>query len=194
MNETPILDRLRQGDLDALAALVRAYQERALRTAYLITQDRMLAQDVVQDAFVRAYERRSQIDPARPFGPWFLRVVVNAAVKAARKEARAVSLDDPGDSERALADLLADPAPGPEDAAGQRALQAAVQAALLQLSPPQRAVIVLRYYLGYTENEIAAQLQRPPGTIKSRLYAARQRLAGLLRGHWIIEPEWESKP
>ena len=194
MNKSETLNRLRRGDLDALAALVQAHQDRALRAAYLITQDRMLAQDVVQDAFVRAYERRGQIDPARPFGPWFLRVVVNAAVKAARKEARAVSLDDPGVADRTLADLLADPAPGPEDAAGQHALQAAVREALRQLSPQQRAVIVLRYYLGYTETEIAAQLQRPPGTIKSRLHAARQRLAGLLRGHWPAEPEWESKP
>ena len=60
---------------------------RAIRAAYLIVRDRALAEDLVQTAFLRAYDRIGQFDPSRPFAPWFLRSVVNDAVKAAMRRA-----------------------------------------------------------------------------------------------------------
>lgn len=72
MEESRAIDRLRRGDVAGLEFLVRQYQIPALRAAYLITRDSALAQDVVQAAFLKAYERISQFDPNRPFGPWFL--------------------------------------------------------------------------------------------------------------------------
>ncbi len=194
LDEREAIDRLRRGKIDALAPLVHRYQARALRAAYLITWDPMLAQDVVQAAFVRAYERIGQFDPARPFGPWFLRSVANAAVKAARREAGLTSLDAPLDSlpeaGSSLAEMMADPAPGPGELIEQRDRVAAVRVALARLSPEQRAVIVLRYYLDFSEDEMARQLATAPGTIKSRLHAARRRLAGLLRGRLSLD-DWE---
>lgn len=194
LDEREAIDRLRRGQIDALAPLVRRYQTRALRAAYLITWDAMLAQDVVQAAFVRAYERIGQFDPARPFGPWFLRMVANAAVKAARRESGLASLDAPldrsPDEGLSLAELVADPAPGPGEQVEQRERVAAVRAALARLSPEQRAVIVLRYYLDLSEDEMARRLDTAPGTIKSRLHAARRRLAGLLGGRFSLD-DWE---
>ena len=83
MEERRAVERLKTGDIGGLEALVRSHQTRAVRAAYLILRDRALAEDVVQAAFVRAYERIASFDEGRPFGPWFMKVVVNDAIKAA---------------------------------------------------------------------------------------------------------------
>jgi RNA polymerase sigma-70 factor (ECF subfamily) len=69
MEEAEAIAQLRQGDVRGLDALVRGHQVQAVRTAYLITRDRALAEDIVQAAFVRGYERIEQFDTGRPFGP-----------------------------------------------------------------------------------------------------------------------------
>lgn len=180
---------LQRGDVSGLEVLVHRHQLRALRAAYLIVRDRALAEDLVQAAFVRAYDRIGQFDAARPFAPWFLRSVVNDAIKAATRRARQVSLEAPageGDDENTatLAELLADPAPGPETRAEAAELQRAVWQALGRLPPAERGAVVQRYYLGRTEREMAADSDTPPGTIKWRLHAARERLRGWLGPAW----------
>ena len=185
MEEQEAITRLKRGDIGGLEALVRQYQVRAVRTAYLITRDRALAEDIVQAAFLRAYERIGQFDAGRPFSPWFLRSVVNDAVKAAARRQRQVSLEAGYEGEEtSLADLLADPNPGPADLVEAAETRQAVWAALGKLPPAQRAAIVLRYYLGLSEAEMADELACPPGTVKWRLHAARKRLRTLLRPLW----------
>jgi RNA polymerase sigma-70 factor (ECF subfamily) len=182
MEEREAIARLKQGDIGGLEALVRQYQVRAVRTAYLITRDRALAEDIVQAAFLRAYERIGQFDARWPFGPWFLRSVVNDAVKAAARRERQVSLEaSAGGEEASLADLLADPNPGPADLAEAAETRRAVWTALGKLPPAQRATVVLRYYLGLSMAEMTDELACPPGTVKWRLHAARERLRWLLR-------------
>jgi RNA polymerase sigma-70 factor (ECF subfamily) len=177
MNERKAITRLKSGDIGGLETLVRAYQVRAVRAAALITHDSALAEDIVQAAFIRAYERIHQFDEARPFGPWFLRSVVNDAVKAATRRRPFTSLDLPPADESAA---LVDAAPGPEALIEQAETQQAVWQALGQLPPEQRAAIVLKYYLGLSEAEIAAGQDCPPGTVKWRLHSARDRLRDLL--------------
>jgi RNA polymerase sigma-70 factor (ECF subfamily) len=184
MEEAEAIARLKQGNIGGLAALVRKYQVQAVRTAFLITHDRALAEDVVQETFVRAYERIEQFDTGRPFGPWFLRSVVNDAIKAASRRERWVSLEPSDRPETVLADLLADPNPGPADLAEAADIRRAVWEALGTLPPTQRAATVLRYYLGLSEAEMAEELACPPGTVKWRLHAARKRLRRLLRTAW----------
>jgi RNA polymerase sigma-70 factor, ECF subfamily len=70
---------LQRGDVAGLGTLVRLHQVRALRTAYAITGDQTSAEDAVADAFVLVYEHIAQFDPARPFAPWFYRIVANRA-------------------------------------------------------------------------------------------------------------------
>jgi RNA polymerase sigma-70 factor (ECF subfamily) len=176
---------LKRGDLGGLETLVRRHQLRAIRAAYLIVRDRALAEDIVQSAFLRAYDRIGQFDASRPFAPWFLRSVVNDALKAAARGARHVSLETPAagapdDQAPTLADLLADPEPGPEDLAEAAEQRQAVWRALGQLPPAERAAIVRRYYLDRSEREMAGELNTPPGTIKWRLHAARERLRAWL--------------
>jgi RNA polymerase sigma-70 factor, ECF subfamily len=186
--EKQAIAALKRGEVAALEVLVRRYQLRAIRAAYLVVRDRAAAEDIVQAAFLRAYDRIEQFDESRPFGPWFLRSVLNDALKAAGRQQRFVSLDGAasGDEPAAeLADVLADPAPGPEALAELAEQQQAVWHALGQLAPAQRAAIVLRYYLDLSENEMAAHSGSRPGTIKWRLHSARQRLRTLL---WASAP------
>jgi RNA polymerase sigma-70 factor (ECF subfamily) len=79
VDDTEAVQRPRREGSSGLAPLVRRYQTHPLRAAQLVTRDRGLAEDVVQAAFLRAYERIGQFDAGRPFGPWFPRSVVNAA-------------------------------------------------------------------------------------------------------------------
>ncbi|MPZ15910.1 MAG: sigma-70 family RNA polymerase sigma factor [Chloroflexi bacterium] len=183
MDDRGAIERLKQGDIGGLEALVRRYQLQAVRAAQLVTRDRGSAEDVVQTAFVRAYERIGQYDPDRPFGPWFLRSVVNDAVKAAARRARSVPLDSGGEGEAtSLLMLLTDPAASPEVLLEQAENREAVRRALDLLAPGQRAAVVLRYYLGMTEAEIADQMGRPRGTVKRLLHNARARLKALIGG------------
>ena len=164
-----------EATLDGLEVLVQRYQNEATRIAQVITRDRALAEDVVQSAFVRVYERIEQFDPDRPFAPWFFRIVSNDAIKAARWSGREVSADD-----RSCA-LVEDPALSPEEIVIILEQVDSISDALQRLSPAQRSVIVYRYYLGLNDREIAQRLRGAPGTIRVHLHGARKRLRQLLK-------------
>lgn len=178
-SEKAAVSRLKNGDIRGLAALVEAHQVKAARAAYLIVRDPALAQDIVQAAFLRFYERIGRYDSTRPFAPYFMRMVVNDALAALRTRSRSTSLDVP-DGEISLEDVLPDPALTPDGALEAAELRGAVEAALEKLSPEQRAAVVLRYYLGLSEADMAASLDVPPGTVKWRLHAAKKQLRALL--------------
>lgn len=187
MDEAQAIARLKRGDIGGLELLVRKYQVPATRAADLIVRDRALADDIVQTAFLRVYERIEQFDASRPFAPWFLRMVVNDALKGASRRERQVSLEAPIEGEIRLADLLPDPSPGPVDAAESAEMRDAVWEAVGKLTPLQRSAIALRYYLGLSEAEIADELAVLPGTIRWRLHKAKERLRTLLRPFWSVE-------
>ena len=176
--EQASIARLKAGDIGGLAALVDAYQVQAVRTAYLIVRDRPLAEDITQSAFVRAYERIDQFDAAAPFGPWFLRSVANDAIKAVHRARRNVSLEAAldRDDDTPMPLTLVDRAAGPAALFEQAEDAAAVWAMLERLPPHQRAVIVLRYFVGLSDAEIARAVDAPPATVRWRLFAARNRL------------------
>jgi RNA polymerase sigma-70 factor (ECF subfamily) len=178
MDERESVRRLQEGDIEGLSALVGLHQKKALQSAYLVTGDPALAEDIVQAAFVRAYERIHQFNDARPFGPWFTRIVINDAIKAAQRRKREVSLEA---GEPSLAELLSDGNPGPATQMEEADFRFAVRKALGCLAPRQRAAIVMRHFLEMSEDEIAVAMHSPPGTVKSRLHRARERLRALLR-------------
>ncbi|MBC8171389.1 MAG: sigma-70 family RNA polymerase sigma factor [Anaerolineae bacterium] len=178
MDDQQAVARLRRGDMKGLTALIQCYQVRAVRTAYLITQDAALAEDVVQDAFIQLYRSIHSFDVSRPFAPWFMRIVVNAAIKASRASSKTVSLnliDDETD-----ADDYAFPIPEAADSVELAQTEAVIWQALAALSAEQRAVIVLKFYLALSEQEMADQLTIPVGTVKSRLHHAKRQLHHLL--------------
>ena len=171
--------RLRRGDAGGLETLVRRYHDRALGAAYLVVRDRAVAEDIVQGAFVRAFEKIHRFDPGRPFAPWFMKIVLNGAVEAARRRGRE-AVREVADGERLLL-RLAEPGAGPQEAAERTETRRRVWSALGQLPPAQRAAVVQRYYLGMSEAEMAETEASPAGTIKSRLNAARRGLSKILR-------------
>jgi RNA polymerase sigma-70 factor (ECF subfamily) len=170
--------RLRGGDIEALSTLVGAYQEKAIQTAWLVTGDPALAEDIVQAAFVRAYQRIHQFEDGRPFGPWFMRIVINDAIKQAKRRNRQVSLEA---GESGLAELLTDGNPSPAAQMEEAQFRRKVRTILWRLPPQQRAAIVMRYFLEMTEEEIADAMHSARGTVKSRLHRARERLRVLFR-------------
>jgi len=187
VEEQQAIRRLKQGDMAGLAVLVRRYQAPAIQAAYLITHDNALAEDVVQDVFLQVYRSIGRFDADRPFKPWFMRSVVNAAVYAARRDQRHVSLDAAsGDDDLTFADLLPDTAPAPDDQAELAEIADAVEQALERLSPDQRAAIVLRYYLDLSDDEMSEQLDCAPSTVRWRLHAARKQLGAILR-RWHVD-------
>lgn len=181
MDEQQAIRILKGGDLAGLDTLTQLYYFRAVKTAYLIVQDRAEAEDIVQSAFVHAYHRIDQL-ASESFGPWFMRSVINAAIKAAQKQKRQVSLSaETGVEALSFEDLLIDQQPSPEVMVEMDELSQEVWQALHRLPADQRAAVVLKYYLGMSEAEMTAELNQPLSTIKWRLYAARQRLKNMLR-------------
>ncbi len=186
MDDLQAIRRLKNGDIGGLEILIACYQARAVRTAYLVTHDEPLAEDVVQEAFVRFYERVRHFDEHRPFEPYFLRCVVNAALNAVEKENRSTaSLDDDTDP-CALERLLARAA-SVEEQVEFAQLKREILQALGALSPRQRAVAVQRYYLEMSEQEMTEALDIAPGTVKWLLNAARARLRALLGSERSVE-------
>lgn len=144
------------------------HSTKAYRTAFILTRDHFLAEDIVQESFFRAYKFRSRLRSDEPFGPWFAKIVLNVArTFYARRR-----VDSPMD--------LAEEMPALSAAIGAADLRVDLALALNRLDRRQLEVILLRYYLDYSETQMAEALAVPKGTIKSRLSHARQRLAEVL--------------
>jgi RNA polymerase sigma-70 factor (ECF subfamily) len=179
MDEHEAIRRLKQHDLRGLESLVHDHQLEAVRVAMLVTRDRALAEDVVQSSFVRVCEKIGQFDEGRPFRPWFLRIVTNAALKAVTRGRRDISYDMLAAGATAAGGrLLA--ADDPQEHAERSERAGVLRAAVDGLSPEERAAVVLHYYLGFKVSEIAGEGGRPVGTVKRRLHDARIRLRALL--------------
>jgi len=158
---------------------------RAYRTAYLILRNQADAEDAVQEAFLRAWRFRSAVPEGDGIRPWLYRVVVNACLSKLRAEgprrSRAITMTED--------DNRASPHPGPDALALAGEVSAAVLAALDTLPEHLRIVVVLRYYAGLSEREIATAIHRRPGTVKSRLHDARSRLGSNTGLAALVTPE-----
>jgi RNA polymerase sigma-70 factor (ECF subfamily) len=184
MEDQIAITRIKHGDLTGLEDIVERYQVRAVQTAYLIVFDHALAEDIAQTAFIKVAEQIQQFDETRPFAPWFYRIVVNDALKATRKKHKTVSLEQNLDDESVayIAKCLASPELSPEQCIEQDELREKILAAVGSLSPEQRAVIVMRYFLDLSQADMSSRLNRPLSTIKWWLRDAHKRLRGLLEG------------
>jgi RNA polymerase sigma-70 factor (ECF subfamily) len=160
--ERKLVREAQRGSRDALATLYSAHWQRAHRAAYLVVHDAAAAEDIAQDAFLAAVDALDRFDRRRPFAPWLHRIVVNRAVDWARRESLRRRIDGREAGERTAAR---------SDALGED-----LMAALAELPPEQRAVVVLRHLLEYTPGEIAGMLELPRGTVNSRLRRALDRL------------------
>lgn len=181
ITEEQAITRLKQGDLSGLEILVQHYQVKAVHAAILIVHDRGLAEEIVQNAFFQAAQRIHQFDDRRPFGPWFLRSVINAALQEINRQKRILSLEESSEREVGkVAEWLIDPDLCPETLVENDFLYETVWKALDQLPSNQRAAIVMRYLLDNSEVELTERFHRPLTTVKWWLYDARERLRRIL--------------
>ncbi len=176
--DATLVERARQGDVDAYAVLVRRYQGVAARAAYLILGNAAEVEDTTQEAFVKAYYALARFQAGRPFRPWLLRIVVNEARNRRAADDRRATL--------ALRVAATQPAGegglSPEATALHAERHAALLRALAALSVDDRLVITARYFLELSEAEMAEALDCPRGTVKSRLSRALGRLRATLGG------------
>jgi RNA polymerase sigma-70 factor (ECF subfamily) len=172
MDDAQAIRRMKRGDIGGLEILMQQYQVKAARVAFLITQDESIAQDVVQETFIRIYERIHQFDESLSFEPYLIRSTIHAALNAVRGNKKFSPLD--------VIEKLLDQAASIESQVESAQLKEEILNALSKLPPRQRAVIVQRYYLDMSEKEMALALETAPGTIKWLLNAARERLRHLL--------------
>ena len=190
MEEREAITLLKQGDLAGMEELVQHNQVEAVQTAYLIVGDRSMAEDIAQAAFLKAVERIHQFKDGLPFRPWILRIVTNDAIKASSRAKRHLSLDEAQES-GALPAWLRDSRPSPEELADTAENRRMVWDALQQLTPKQRAVAVMRYFLDMKDREISKELDRPLSSVKWSIHAAKKRLR-LILGSEDVSGNWSS--
>lgn len=166
MDDDGLMRRAAGGDTAAFGVLVRAYQARLLRFAGRLTGDADLAQDAVQEAWLRLWRGRATYKPRGCLGAYLFRTVRSVCLDYARASRPTEALD-----ENAEAD-----APSPAALAEARSLAEAVRQAVLSLPEAQRAVFVLSQYEQLTYAEIAGVLDCPPGTVASRKHQAMETL------------------
>jgi RNA polymerase sigma factor (sigma-70 family) len=171
LDDSQLVARARRGDVGAYEELVHAYQGIALRTAYLLAGNAADAEEAAQDAFVKAYRAMWRFRPGSPFKPWLLRIVANEARNRRRSAGRRAAL-----ALRVTQEPSGEAAPSPEAdlLAGER--RAELAAALDRLAEHDREALACRYLLDLSEAETAAALGIRPGTVKSRLSRALERL------------------
>jgi RNA polymerase sigma-70 factor (ECF subfamily) len=170
-----LISQVRQGDLLALGILYEHYKTQVFRIALAITRDPTIAEDILQECFLRLYATVDRFDETRPLLPWLYRVTVNLSYNWVTRRNRWLSpLED------AVERLHAGPKSSPERSVEQNELQRIVREALDSLKFEQRVVLVLFYLGGFSVKEIAYVLDVPTGTVKSRLHYGRERLRSRL--------------
>jgi RNA polymerase sigma-70 factor, ECF subfamily len=167
--ERRLVRGVQRGDAAALEQLFRREWPRAYRAAYLVVHDAAAAEDIAQEAFLAAVRAIDRFDRRRAFGPWMHRIVVNRAIDVTRARSLRREVD-------ASAAETAEAPPDPPSAP----LSDELVAALGDLTPEHRAVVVLRYLFDYTPGEIAQALDMPRGTVNSRLRRALDHLGEVI--------------
>lgn len=174
LEDEQLVERARRGDADAYGELVRRHQTVAHRIAYVISGSTSEAEEAAQDAFVKAWRALPRFRAGAPFRPWVLAIVANEARTRRRAAGRreAWTLRAAAEAESAPPPATADPAAAVlvHERSGE------LRAALGRLEERDRTVLALRYLLDLSEHEMAAVLGCRPGTVKSRLSRALERL------------------
>jgi RNA polymerase sigma-70 factor (ECF subfamily) len=177
-HEQQLARRIQAGDRQAFEELLDAYETRVYRLALRFTGNIPDAEDVTQDVFLGVYKGLAHFRGDAALGTWIYRVAMNHCLEYRRKR-RLESI--PYDEELTL--TSSDWRDDPEQSADKQELSERVEAALKCLSPQHRDVIVLHELQGLTYQEVAATLNVPVGTVKSRLSNAFRRLRDLLGGY-----------
>ena len=177
--EAQLGEKLRNGDPDAIAAAYDLYGRISYSLFVRITRDHSAAEDLVQELFLRLWNRRREFDAARgAVGPWLLSIARNMAIDYLRSaqtrfQSRLKSIDQTDTRHFSYK---------PNEPEHLMDAVKAVQEALADLKPNQRKVLELAYFEGCSQSEIAARLKEPLGTVKSWMRAALERVRAAVKG------------
>ena len=177
--DVALVDRVRAGDVSAYDTLVRKYERQVFRIAQHITQNREDAEDVMQDAFLKAYQKLDQFQGNSKFYTWLVRIAVNESLMRLRKRrtGKMVSIDEDMETDEGTVPRdLADWAPDPEQNYGQSELAEILRKTVQGLPQGFRIVFVLRDVEGLSTEETAETLGLSVPAVKSRLLRARLQL------------------
>jgi RNA polymerase sigma-70 factor, ECF subfamily len=162
-------------DEDAFATLLERYKSRVFTLAYRMLGQREEAEDVAQEAFIHVYRAIDSFRVGDKFSSWIYRITSNLCIDhLRRRKHREISMDAPVDPEGEIKREYPDKARGPEGQVIDKEFKTALEKAILSLSPAYRSVVVLRHVHNLAYEEIARTLDLPLGTVKTRLFRARE--------------------
>ena len=173
LEERRLISRVLAGDAAAERQLYDAHVDRVLRLAYRMTGNATQAEDLTQDAFIRAFDRLAEFRGDSPFAGWLHRVATSVILTGLRKRKRVQDVESIRDDLEWAAG--AGPTPDPD-------LRRSIDQAVDGLDENHRLVFVMHDMEGFTHQEIATAMDAPVGTIKARLSRARQKLRDALSG------------
>ena len=181
--ETVLVDRARNGDMGAYDDLIRRYQERIYATVYHMTSNHEDANDLTQEAFIKGYSALKSFKGGSSFYTWVYRIAVNKTINFLKQRKNRVhmslnDLDFNAEHDPDLVALVSDKTPQRD--AGLAELQEKLNEAMQKLSDYHRLVVTLHDVQGMSHEEIAAVMDCNIGTVRSRLFYARQQLQGYL--------------
>lgn len=182
VSETNLIHQARQGDETAWATLVGQHQEAVFRLAYLLLRDAAEAKDAAQETFIRAFHALDSFDSSRPLRPWLLQITKNLA----RNRRRAMGRYWAALKRFFQNEAPFQTAPGPGEEHLQEWEAETLWQAVQRLKPIDQEIIYLRYFLNLSVTEAAEAAEIAPGTVKSRLHRALERLRS------VIEAEFPS--
>lgn len=180
MIDANLIERARRGDETAWEAIVQWHQQPVFRLAYLMLGDSGDAEDVAQEAFIRAFKNFAHYDPTRPLLPWLLGITANLARNRRRALGRYLY------HIQRLARLVPEETTHPESEATQNTDAQAIWLAVRRLTATDQEIIYLRYFLSLSVEETSVALAIAPGTVKSRLSRALERLRGIVRDEFPV--------
>jgi RNA polymerase sigma-70 factor (ECF subfamily) len=184
LSDADLADAAQKGDMSAFEELVARHRDKIYARAYSMLRNEDEALDLSQEAWVKGWQRVAQFHGESSFATWMTRIVINLCLDLLRKQKRqrAESLEtleeESGGIERYMPVTMPNPAAGLE----QTELRQRIDRALDQLSPEHRAVLVLHEFEGMEYKDIAGRMACSIGTVMSRLFYARRRMASLLAG------------
>lgn len=181
--ENNLVEQAKLGDRNAFGELVRLYYPGVVKVVYHLCSDAGLAEDMAQEAFLRAWINLKTYHPQSSLRNWLYRIAINAALDVLRRRPEEM-LDDEA------VQILPDQAASPEAFLIEKEKTAQIQQAVQSLPEAARYVLVLREYGGLSYHEIASVLDVPIGTVMSRLNYARNRLRELLKKQ-LFQMEYE---
>lgn len=180
--EAAVIRRVNEGDVNAFEELVAAYEKNVYNLALRMTGNAQDAEDMAQEAFIKAYNSLPSFRGDSKFSVWLYRIVSNVCLDFLRRQNRrptsSLSVEDEDGEETQLD--VPDESQSPELLLERSLTRDAVQRGLLALSGEQRQILLLREIQGLSYEEIAQALELETGTVKSRIFRARKRLCAFL--------------